>query len=293
MTLSSMVVSRDWQEVSVLECILGSLHMEVAVESAPQRALERLTKSKIDALIVDCDLNGTGQFFRELQKEAPRAATVPLVIMGSPQGKRDMEGTGAMFAFDKPISVEQAVRTLSAARNMILDGRLRYHRAGLEAPVTLLGRHQKRGRGATYQSKPGRTAGSSRKWIRRRRSFACGLRTPRNQVWSEGRSRSGMVRQTGKCWHPLFEHDAGNQKYIAALAGPAVFCELGESSSQFSVLSSQFSVLSSQFSVLSSQFSVLSSQFSVLSSQFLVPGFQNAGSRQNKSSQTAIHKGSL
>ena len=147
MTLSSMVVSRDWQEVSVRECILGALHVDVAVESEPQRALERLTKSKIDALIVDCDLNGTGQFFRELQKEAPRASTVPLVIMGSSRAKHDMEGTGAMFAFDKPISVEQAVRTLSAARNMILDGRLRYHRAGLEAPVTLLGRHQKRAEG--------------------------------------------------------------------------------------------------------------------------------------------------
>ena len=147
MTLSSMVVSRDWQEVSVLECILGGLHMDVAVESEPQRALARLTKSKVDALIVDCDLNGTGQFFRELQREAPRASTVPLVIMGGPQGKHDMEGTGAMFAFDKPISVEQAVRTLSAARNMILDGRLRYHRAGLEAPVTLIGRHQKRAAG--------------------------------------------------------------------------------------------------------------------------------------------------
>ena len=144
MTLSSMVVSRDWQEVSVLECILGGLHMDVAVESEPQRALERLTNSKIDALIVDCDLNGSGQFFRELQREAPRASTVPLVIMGGPQGRPDMEGTGAMFAFDKPISVEQAVRTLSAARNMILDGRLRYHRAGLEVPVTLSGRHQKR-----------------------------------------------------------------------------------------------------------------------------------------------------
>jgi CheY-like chemotaxis protein len=144
MTLSSMVVSRDWQEVSVLECILGSLHMDVAVESEPQRALERITKSKIDALIVDCDLNGTGQFFRELQREAPRANTVPLVIMGRAQGRPDMQGTGAMFAFDKPISVEQAVRTLSAARNMILDGRLRYHRAGLEVPVTLSGRRQKR-----------------------------------------------------------------------------------------------------------------------------------------------------
>jgi CheY-like chemotaxis protein len=143
MTLSSMVVSRDWQEVSVLECILGGLHMDVAVESEPQRALERLTSTKVDALIVDCDLNGTGQMFRELRQESSCSNTVPLVIMGSPQGRQDMEATGAMFAFDKPISVEQAVRTLSAARNMILDGRLRYHRAGLEVPVALRGRKQK------------------------------------------------------------------------------------------------------------------------------------------------------
>jgi DNA-binding response OmpR family regulator len=143
MTLSSMVVSRDWQEVSVLECILGGLHMDVAVESEPQRALTRLTSCKVDALIVDCDLNGTGQLLRELQREGPRASTVPLVIMGSLKGKPNMQSSGAMFAFDKPISVEQAVRTLSAARNMILDGRLRYHRAGLEVPVTLKGKRQK------------------------------------------------------------------------------------------------------------------------------------------------------
>jgi DNA-binding NarL/FixJ family response regulator len=144
MTLSSMVVSRDWQEVSVLECILGGLHMDVAVETEPQRALSRLTKSKVDALIVDCDLNGTGQFFRELQRDVPRASTVPLVIMGALHSRRGMEETGAMFAFEKPISVEQAVHTLSAARNMILDGRLRYHRAGIEVPVTLLGGSQRK-----------------------------------------------------------------------------------------------------------------------------------------------------
>src|SRR5271166_3233241 len=137
MTLSSMVVSRDWQEVSVLECILGGLHMDVAVESEPQRALERLTTNKIDALIVDCDLNGSGQLFRELQQSNTCPNTVPLVIMGARHGMPDMETTGAMFAFEKPISVEQAVRTLSAARNMILDGRLRYHRTGLEIPVSL------------------------------------------------------------------------------------------------------------------------------------------------------------
>jgi CheY-like chemotaxis protein len=142
-----MVVSRDWQEISVLECILGGLQMDVAVESEPQKALARLTKCKVDALIVDCDLNGSGQFFRELQRDLPRSSAIPLVIMGAAQGKRDMEDSGAMFAFDKPISVEQAVHTLSAARNLILDGRLRYHRAGIEVPVTLRGRNQKNAEG--------------------------------------------------------------------------------------------------------------------------------------------------
>jgi CheY-like chemotaxis protein len=137
MTLSSMVVSRDWQEVSVLECILGGLHMDVAVEDEPQRALTRLNKSKVDALIVDCDLNGSIQFLRELQRDEKRASTVPLVIMSGKESRQSLDSTGAIFAFQKPISVEQAVRTLSAARNLILDGRLRYHRAGLEVPVNL------------------------------------------------------------------------------------------------------------------------------------------------------------
>src|SRR5947209_12241402 len=137
MTLSSMVVSRDWQEVSVLECILGSLQMDVAVENVPERALARLNKSKIDALIVDCDLDGSAQFLRELQREHRHPNAAPLVIMGSRHRKKDLEATGALFAFQKPISVEQAVHTLSAARNMILDGRLRYHRQILAVAVSL------------------------------------------------------------------------------------------------------------------------------------------------------------
>ena len=137
MTLSSMVVSRDWSEVSVLECILGGLHMDVAVEDEPQKALARLSKSKIDALIVDCDLNGSSQLLRELQAAQKQANTVPLVIMGAKHSVGNLDQTGALFAFEKPISVENAVRTLSAARNMIVDGRLRYHRTGVEIPVSV------------------------------------------------------------------------------------------------------------------------------------------------------------
>ena len=111
--------------------------MDVAVENEPQRAMARINRSKIDALIVDCDLNGSSQLLRELQHTAKAANTTPLVIMGGPQTGRQLDDTGALFAFEKPISVEQAVRTLSAARSLILDGRLRYHRAGLEVPVAV------------------------------------------------------------------------------------------------------------------------------------------------------------
>jgi hypothetical protein len=134
MTLSSMVVSRDWAEVSVLECILGGLHIGVDVEPEPKRAREKLAKSKIDALIVDCDLDGTASFLRGL---GTGLNSVPLVIVSGSNGHTHLQDSVATFVFKKPISVEQAVRTLSAARNMILDGRLRYNRHALDLPVSL------------------------------------------------------------------------------------------------------------------------------------------------------------
>ena len=83
MTLSSMVVSRDWAEVSVLECILGGLHIGVDVEPEPNRARAKLAKSKIDALIVDCDLDGTSKFLSTL---GTGFNAVPLVIVSGSNG---------------------------------------------------------------------------------------------------------------------------------------------------------------------------------------------------------------
>jgi PilZ domain-containing protein len=132
MTLSSMVLSRDWPEVSVLECILSALHIGVEVETHPLRAKEKLAKSKIDAVIVDCDLEGSLTFLLGLRDDILQQ-TVPLVICGGSRRKAT-ESLGTFF-FRKPISVEQAVRTLSAARSLIVDGRLRYHRHPINAPV--------------------------------------------------------------------------------------------------------------------------------------------------------------
>jgi PilZ domain len=133
--LSSMIVSGDWQEVSVFECILASLQIGVAVEPEPQRAWDRLSRSKVDALIVDCDLGGSEGFLQKLRHSGYSPA--PVVIVSGSRGHDQPSTSEAMFVMQKPVSVEQAVHTLSAARNMILKGRLRYHRQTIHAEVAL------------------------------------------------------------------------------------------------------------------------------------------------------------
>ncbi len=126
----------------MLECILGGLHIAVDVESEPEKARAKLAKSKVDALIVDCDLKGTADFLSQLQRQ-PIQNSVPLVIVSGGNG-HNLERKEAAFVFRKPISVEQAVHTLSAARNRIVDERLHYHREVLDVPLWLAGTSKKR-----------------------------------------------------------------------------------------------------------------------------------------------------
>jgi hypothetical protein len=130
-----MIISRDWQEVSVLECILSGLNIDVDVESELERAWIRLKKSRVDAVIVDCDSDGTRHFLRKLRTSLPGSAPV-IIASGSPS-KNGLRGTGATFVVEKPVSVERAVHTLSAARNLIMNERLRYYRESLDLSASV------------------------------------------------------------------------------------------------------------------------------------------------------------
>jgi len=137
MTLESLVVSRDWQEVSVVECILGGMEIGVAVEPDLAKARRCLAQTKIDAVIVDYDVEGASTFVQELDFFRQGTNVVPLVLMSGPGHRDELRCSGADYYFDKPVSVEEAVHTLAAARNKILHGRLRYHRQELQAPVAI------------------------------------------------------------------------------------------------------------------------------------------------------------
>ena len=137
MTLESLVVSHDWQEVSVVECILGGMQIGVAVESDLAKARRYLSRTKVDAIIVDYDVEGSHAFVNGLDRLRAYRDAFPLIVMGGRGHHDELRNSGADYFFDKPISVEQAVHTLAAARNKILHGRLRYHRQELQAPVAI------------------------------------------------------------------------------------------------------------------------------------------------------------
>ncbi len=208
MTLSSMVVSRDWAEVSVLECILGGLHIGVDVEPEPARARVKLAKSKIDALIVDCDLEGTTSFLRGL---GTGLNAVPLVIVSGSNGHTNLQDTGAAFSFKKPISVEQAVRTLSAARNMILDGRLRYNRHTLDLEVSVAYGSRKRSRGPSHEPQPGRGWNPLASAAGVTRSGARQFSASRKQSSNEGAGRGCVDGQDGQRRNSLPGDEPGSK----------------------------------------------------------------------------------
>jgi PilZ domain-containing protein len=137
MTLESIVVCDDWQTISILGGVLGNLRIGVQVDSEPGAARDRLTRSKFDAVIVDCELHGAADFLRNLRTHPACRASVPLAIAARGIGLPELSELGARFVFEKPISMEQAVRTLSAARNLMLRGRLRYFRQEVDIPVSL------------------------------------------------------------------------------------------------------------------------------------------------------------
>ena len=137
MTLESVVLSNDWQAISVLGSVLGNLRIGVHVDAEPATARDRLLRSKYDAVIVDCEVAGAEEFLRTLRMNPSCRTSVPMAIASSGVGLAQLSELGARFVLEKPIALEQAVRTLSAARNMMLRGRLRYFRQEVKIPVAL------------------------------------------------------------------------------------------------------------------------------------------------------------
>jgi c-di-GMP-binding flagellar brake protein YcgR len=138
MNLRALLFCSDEKIVRVLRRVLGDL--DVAVEHCPDvdSATQKLTRSRFEAVIVDCADEQLATRILGSARYAPcnkRAIAVALV-----EGQTALRGAfnlGAHFVLYKPISSERAKTSFRAARALMKRERRRNMRVAVEFPIAL------------------------------------------------------------------------------------------------------------------------------------------------------------
>jgi hypothetical protein len=106
------------------------------------------------------------------------------------------------------------VRTLSAARSMILDGRLRYHRAGLEVPVSLNCKGQKPKDAFLVNVSQGGMQIHTSDPVEAAKALQVSFELPGRALRPESQSRNRVAGSARKSGHPLREASAPQQRTL-------------------------------------------------------------------------------
>jgi CheY-like chemotaxis protein len=139
MTLKALVLCSDEKIVRVLRRVLSDL--EIAVEHCTQgdSAINKLTRQRFEAVIVDCnDEHTASQVLRSARSAPCNKRAVAVAIIDGKTALRSAFGLGAHFVLYKPISSERAKASFRAARALMKRERRRNTRVPVEIPVTLV-----------------------------------------------------------------------------------------------------------------------------------------------------------
>ena len=138
MILDSLLVSRDMDVVRVLRATLEKLAINVEVTPAARAGGESLSKSKFDAVIVDCDdVQGGIDVLRGLRATASNKSSVSFAILNGKTTTQQAFEYGANFVLQKPLTSSTTLRCFNTAMSFMVRERRRYFRCPLEIPVIL------------------------------------------------------------------------------------------------------------------------------------------------------------
>ncbi len=138
MTLQALVLCSDDKIVRVLRRVLNELEISVEHCATADLAIQKLTRERFEAVIVDC----TGEELAANVLRAARSAACNkrAVAVAIVDGQKALGGAfelGAHFVLYKPISPERAKTSFRAARALMKRERRRNARIPIEIPVTL------------------------------------------------------------------------------------------------------------------------------------------------------------
>lgn len=137
MGMRSLVICPDQQTLAVL--VEGLQKVEVAAIACGTHleALDLLWQERFDAVIVDCDSLPGGLELVKLVRLASGRTSVLLSLISGEAGMKQAFEHGANLVLEKPVTAQNAERTLRAARSLMITDQRRYFRLHAEFDVHL------------------------------------------------------------------------------------------------------------------------------------------------------------
>jgi len=138
MGMDCLVLLREPKLQSMLRGLLGGMDIEAHLAVDPDEAMDAMTRTKFDAVIVDCcEFKNGAAIIRSMRQLAPNGKTIAFAILPADIPQHLRTEIPAHFVVQQPLSVDLMTRSLRAARNMMLQERRRYFRYAVELRVTL------------------------------------------------------------------------------------------------------------------------------------------------------------
>jgi c-di-GMP-binding flagellar brake protein YcgR len=148
MSLKSLVLCSDEKIVRLLRRVLSDLDIGIEHCTEPDSAIRQLTRSRFEAIIVDCtDLKVATAVLKGARNAPCNKRAIAVAIMDGHTGLRTAFDMGAHFVLYKPVSAERAKASFRAARALMKRERRRNARVPVQIPVTL----QNKKTGATFK----------------------------------------------------------------------------------------------------------------------------------------------
>lgn len=138
MVLQALLFSPDEKIVRVFRRVLADLEINVEICGELDTALQKLTRQRFEAVIVDCADDRTAAQLLGSTRSAPSNKRAVAVALVDPQtALRSAFETGAHFVLYKPISSERAKTSFRAVRALMKRERRRNARVPVEFPIVL------------------------------------------------------------------------------------------------------------------------------------------------------------
>lgn len=137
MGIRALIISPDAASLSVLADELQKVEVAPIACSTHLAALDLLWQERYDAVIVDCDALANGMELVKLVRQACGRTGVVLSLATGEAAMKKAFDCGANLVLEKPVTAQNAARTLRAARGLMITDQRRYFRLPVEFDVRL------------------------------------------------------------------------------------------------------------------------------------------------------------